>query len=204
MAPTMLQVEAGGSVLTLKFVLMMRHPAGKKHAWKHIYLKLKYKNRVLSLCLGKTKKNVNNLSFSNCSGWCWWRCPNLWSNYDRANVSEASAYIQWPYSQDPHHRCWRKPPICKKKKKSKYYHAFPKLVPSLTFLTHAVIVAFVVEASVVRFTLVLSQVATGTFNKEPRDHRKWKKTNMKAFCQRKSFPSERKLCFDVSIGLSET
>lgn len=70
------------------------------------------------------------------------------------------------------------PPMLKKtshmqkKKQSKYYHAFPKLVPSLTFLAHAVIIAFVVEASVVRFTLVLSQVATGTFNKEPRDHRK--------------------------------
>lgn len=44
--------------------------------------------------------------------------------------------------------------------------------PSLTFLAHAVIVAFVVQASVVRFTLVLSQVTTGTFKKEPDDHRK--------------------------------
>lgn len=78
-----------------------------------------------------------------------------------------------------------------------------KLVPSLTFLAHAVVVAFVVEAPVVRFTLVLSQVATGTFNKEPRGQSGEKKTNMKALCQRKSFPPERKLCFDVSIGLSE-
>lgn len=38
-------------------------------------------------------------------------------------------------------------------------------VSSLTFLTHAVIVAFVVEPSVVRFALVLSQITTGTFNR---------------------------------------
>lgn len=36
--------------------------------------------------------------------------------------------------------------------------------PSLTFLTHAVIIALVVEASVVRLTLVLSQVTAGTCN----------------------------------------
>lgn len=36
--------------------------------------------------------------------------------------------------------------------------------PSLTFLAHAVVVALVVEASVVRLALVLSQVAAGTCN----------------------------------------
>lgn len=42
----------------------------------------------------------------------------------------------------------------------------PAWLFSLTFLTHAVIVAFVVEATVVRFALMLSQVTARTLKED--------------------------------------